>query len=126
MLCVALAWWATDAGSPAAPTPTPAVRTISWQDHFDGYLGADFVFGEMPPVVLDVETLSDGRLAVRFIRRIEEFGFLDPNAELPVDENGELDAEKLRRVENDFLSARFGPPGRRSLSCNGRDGRPAA
>jgi len=97
MLVVSLAWWASGVRSPDAQTPT--VRSISSQDHFDGYLNADFVFGEMPPVVLDVETLSDGRLAVRFIRRIEEFGFLDPNVELPVDENGELDAAKLRRVE---------------------------
>ena len=54
---------------------------------------APYVLGEWQPSVLEVESLSDGRVVVRFLRRIEEVAFLDPSRALPVDANGELTAD---------------------------------
>ena len=57
---------------------------------------------DLQPVVVDTELLSDGRVAVHFIRRIEEVAFLDPSQELPVNEAGELvkDPATLRDLES--------------------------
>ncbi len=77
------------------PTPTLA-------QSYNTYMhDAPYVIGELDPVVTDVEQLSDGRVAVNFIRRIEEVLLLDPDQALPVDENGVLltDPEKLRQFE---------------------------
>jgi hypothetical protein len=80
--------------------PGPGMALTS-EEHLDRYLRAPYVLGTLTPVVTEVEELSDGRVVVRFIRRIEEVAFLDPNAELPVDETGELtsDPAHLRRSE---------------------------
>ena len=69
--------------------------------HYARYREAPYVIGEMQPVVMEVEPLSDGRIAVHFVRRIEEVALLDPTAQLPVDENGELtrDLTTLRESE---------------------------
>jgi hypothetical protein len=83
----------------AAPGPT-MVADGSAVEHYERYVAAPFVLGEMQPVVVEVDVLPDGRIAVHFIRRIEEVAFLDPN-DLPVDEGGELtpDLRRLRELE---------------------------
>ena len=70
------------------------------EQHYERYREAPYVLGEWQPLVLEVEPLSDGRVAVYFIRRIEEVALLDPK-DLPLDENGQLtrDIEKLREAE---------------------------
>lgn len=54
------------------------------------YLTAPFVLDELDPIVLEVEELSDGRIAVRFMRRIEEIMFVEPNEPLTIDDEGAL------------------------------------
>jgi len=71
------------------------------EEHYARYLHAPYVLGDMQPVVLEVERLTDGRVAVHFVRRIEEVAFLDPDRQLPVDEDGQLtrDPALLRQSE---------------------------
>ncbi len=71
-------------------------RDISPEEHYRHYMSAPYVLGDMQPQVLEVEELSDGRVAVHFVRRIEEVAFLDPNRELPVDDSGELTSDPTR------------------------------
>jgi anti-sigma factor RsiW len=54
------------------------------------YLNAQYVLGEQEPLMLEIEELRDGRIALRMLRRIEEVAFLQPGDELPVDEDGRL------------------------------------
>jgi hypothetical protein len=67
-----------------------AAAQLTPDDHLREYLQAPFVFGELPPTLLKVEEMSDGRMAVRVLRRIEEVIFLPPDNELPVNEEGDL------------------------------------
>lgn len=80
---------------------TSMAPSLSPEDHFEKYLSAPYVLGDMQPLVVEVKELPDGRIAVHFVRRIEEIAFLDPSAELPVDDEGELtsDPTTLRRSE---------------------------
>jgi hypothetical protein len=48
------------------------------------YLAAPNVIGELEPIVLELEEMSDGRTAVRYMRRIEEVVFIDAGEEIPV------------------------------------------
>jgi hypothetical protein len=68
---------------------------------FKEYRQAPYVLDEMPAEVLDVADVGDGRVAVRFVRQIEEVVYLDPDRALPVDEDGNLitDPAVLRAVE---------------------------
>ncbi|MHC4990946.1 MAG: hypothetical protein ACYTGC_08185, partial [Planctomycetota bacterium] len=78
--------WALSAlsGSPAASPRGLEARgalpapVISADEHFDRYLEADNVLGEMEPMVLQAEELPDGRIALRYLRRVEEVTILDP------------------------------------------------
>jgi hypothetical protein len=63
------------------------------EDHLKRYLAAPYVLGDMQPVVIEVDEMSDGRIAVHFVRRIEEVAFLDPSVELPVDSDGSLTSD---------------------------------
>ena len=94
------------------PAPTPGgvdgndlIRaTFTPEDAYNEYIGqAPYVLGELEPMILDVEELSDGRIAVRFMRRIEEVLLLDADRELPVDETGALltDPKILREYERE-------------------------
>ena len=96
MLLLAAAWVATSAGLPAggpevreAVTPVPPPR-LAADDHFRQYLQAPNVLGEIEPVVLEVQEMSDGRVVVRYLRRVEEVAFIDPEQPVPVSEKGEL------------------------------------
>lgn len=58
---------------PAAGEDTPrAVRT----DHLAAYLRSPWVMGELQPLLLETEELPDGRIVLRFVRRIEEVAIL--------------------------------------------------
>lgn len=75
---------------------------MSPDEHLREYLSAPFVLGEMAPTLLEVEELSDGRTAIRFLRRIEEVAFVKPGDRLPVNENGDLNVppSELRDRQN--------------------------
>ena len=104
VLILALTWaLATLVTSPRQQPPIKAMQTgyvLTPEQHYERYREAPYVLGEWQPLVLEVEPLSDGRVAVYFIRRIEEVALLDPK-DLPLDENGQLtrDIEKLREAE---------------------------
>jgi len=80
----------TNTAVPIAATPTD----LSPDDYLHLYLakGKDvgYVLDEMPPTMLEVQVLPDGRKAVRYIRRIEEVLFLPPDQDVPVDDDGIL------------------------------------
>ena len=69
-------------------TTSPAERTPD--EHLAAYLTAPNVLGELEPVVLEVEELGDGRTAIRYLRRIEEFAFVPSEDPLPLTERGRL------------------------------------
>ncbi len=91
MIIVMVSW--------AALALTPRVPDVrSPEEHFHAYLGAPYVL-DMQPKVLEVSHVSDGRVAVRFVREVEEVLFVDPDGEWPVDEHGDLlrDLRKFRQ-----------------------------
>ena len=83
---------------PAAQSPAE----ISADEHMREYLRAPWVMGEMPPSLLQVDELSDGRKALRILRRIEEVTFIDPEAEIPITDDGHLSKplSELRSAES--------------------------
>jgi hypothetical protein len=88
-------------GPESAPSPVAPAAAITPVDGYRQYVTAPFVLGELQPLVVDVEELSDGRIAVTLVRRIEEVAFLDPEGRLPINEFGELtkDIAQLRSSE---------------------------
>jgi hypothetical protein len=103
-------WWAVvvagggDAETTSSPVqsvaePPGAVEQLTARDHYERYLEAKFVLGELDPILLDTEPLPDGRYRLRFIRRIEEYVVIDaPTTEI-IDATGGLtiDPDELRR-----------------------------
>jgi hypothetical protein len=103
-------WWAVivagrgDAGPAASPVqsvaePPVAGEQLTAGDHYDKYLEAEFVLGELDPILLDTESLPDGRYRLRFIRRIEEYVDIDAPTTGIIDDTGNLtvDPAELRR-----------------------------
>jgi hypothetical protein len=84
----------------AAPMPVQNAP-LTPEQHLQRYLEAPYVLADLQPEVLEVEQLSDGRVAVRFVRRIEEIAFLDPQLQLPVDEDGALTKDPVRLRESE-------------------------
>ncbi|MHC4083225.1 MAG: hypothetical protein ACYS15_09865 [Planctomycetota bacterium] len=79
--------------------PPAAVGALTPAEHYDEYLEAEFVLGELDPILLETEPLPDGRYRLRFIRRIEEYVVIDaPTTEI-IDDTGGLtvDPAELRR-----------------------------
>ncbi len=68
-------------------------------EHLKRYLRAPFVRGEMPPTLLDVQDVPEGRKALRILRRIEEVVYIPAEDALPVDDRGDLTKppEELRQ-----------------------------
>ncbi|MHC4128343.1 MAG: hypothetical protein ACYSUA_09275 [Planctomycetota bacterium] len=102
-------WWAVvvagrgeadpaDAAVRAAADPTAAVGGLTAAEHYRKYLEADFVLGELDPILLETEPLPDGRYRLRFIRRIEEYVTIDAPPSEAIDETGDLtvDPAELR------------------------------
>ncbi len=96
LIIVALAWFTTTKSIPIEGNSVPVA--MSPEQHYVEYRQAPYVLGEQQPEILDVEELSDGRIAVRFIRRSEEVAFLDPEG-MPLDEHGNLTTDPLRLRE---------------------------
>lgn len=108
MLILAVTW-SIMAGRPGGgpdvggrPVAADGAR-LTAEDHFREYLGAPYVLGDMQPMVVEVDQMSDGRVAVHFIRRVEEILFLDPEGDLPLDDSGELikDLAQLREPSDE-------------------------
>jgi hypothetical protein len=88
--------------APRRPGPIPVQNgQLTAEEHLQRYLEAPYVLADLEPEVLEVEQLSDGRVAVRFVRRIEEIAFLDPQLQLPVDEDGTLTKDPVRLRESE-------------------------
>jgi hypothetical protein len=106
-------WWAVVvAGRPdAEPAPAPVqavaeppvvVGGVGGQtaaEHYRKYLEAEFVLGELDPILLETEALPGGRYRLRFIRRIEEYVTIDAPPSSVIDPGGTLtvDPAELRR-----------------------------
>ncbi|MCP3903477.1 MAG: hypothetical protein GY715_07550 [Planctomycetes bacterium] len=78
---------------PAIVIQTPGLSPLSPEELLAQYLDAPWVLGEMQPVVLDVQEMTDGRIGINFMRRIEEVIFIAADEEGVLDENGELIAD---------------------------------
>ncbi len=76
--------------APDARPASESARSLSYDQHLDQYLRAPFVLGELPATLLEVERMSDGRYAVRILRRIEEIAFVEDPDTVPLDEQGNL------------------------------------
>ncbi|MDY7108486.1 MAG: hypothetical protein SYC29_07595 [Planctomycetota bacterium] len=88
--------------APRNSTPMPVQNApLTAEEHLQRYLEAPYVLADLQPDVLEVDQLSDGRVAVRFVRRIEEIAFLDPQLQLPVDEEGALTKDPVRLRESE-------------------------
>jgi hypothetical protein len=95
VIALAVAWGLTgeragpinDAAGGFAAQPAAA---LSPEEHLRQYMQAPYVLNEMPPVLLNTEDLTDGRIAVSFLRRIIEVRYVDAPEDIPVGENGEL------------------------------------
>jgi hypothetical protein len=93
LLVAALTLWVVLPGRVSFETPAIVPADLSPDDHFDRYVDAPFVLGEMQPHVLQVEEMSDGRMAIRYLRRIEEVVFVDSADDVPVNDRGNLTAD---------------------------------
>jgi len=108
MLLIGTAWWIVavnqaDERSRGGVTPviTEAAPTLSFDEHRIEYMKAPYVVGEMAPTMLHREVMSDGRTAIRFLRRVEEVLFLPEGQEPPTDADGAFttDPSRLRGDE---------------------------
>lgn len=79
-----------------------ATRELSPDEHFRKFIEADWVLGELDPILLETEPLGDGRLRLRIIRRIEEYVDTSMPPEALVDDKGALkvDPADLRRMQD--------------------------
>ncbi len=106
------AWWAVSVGrgdgasSPARLEPVGSAAVeggrLTPDEHLQQYLQAAFVLGELDPVLLDRETLEDGRHRLRILRRIEEYIDISSPPEALVDDRGRLaiDPGELRNPDS--------------------------
>ena len=89
VLLLGAAWFLTTLLPSQGTSPNLAGEGINSRltsvEHYEQYVQAPYVLGELAPVIVDVEELSDGRIAIQFIRRIEEVAFFDSVAEIPED-----------------------------------------
>lgn len=93
VVALATAWGAglLPAGprSPSGPGPAGIrLANLPPEEHLSEYMQAPYVMGEMPPTLLQVDEISDGRLAVSYLRRIVEVAYYNSAEEIPIDSNG--------------------------------------
>lgn len=72
---------------------------LSPEAHLKEYMHAPFVLGDMPPTLLQVEPLNDGRFAVSYLRRIVEVKYFDSPEQIPLDADGNLSATPHELVQ---------------------------
>jgi hypothetical protein len=65
-------------------------ETLTPDEHLREYKRAPFVLNEMPPTLLGIEQLRDGRYAVSYLRRIVEVAYFDSASEIPLNADGNL------------------------------------
>ena len=85
----------------SASRSQPNVQTVNLppEELLSEYMQAPYVMGEMPSTLLNIDELSDGRLAVSYLRRIVEVQYYNSAAEIPLDENGlSSSPRELRRL----------------------------
>lgn len=90
-------WWAIIAGTgdgvagrrapPLETVASPAIQApLTPDEHLRRYLAADFVTGELDPIVTETELLANGRYRVYFMRRIEAYTDIDAPPETVFDD----------------------------------------
>jgi hypothetical protein len=65
-------------------------EVLTPDEHLREYKQAPFVLNEMPPTLLQIDQLRDGRLAVSYLRRIVEVAYFDSPEEIPLNADGNL------------------------------------
>jgi hypothetical protein len=106
-------WWAVttgpgEVGRGGRALPEPVVApdrgwVLTPDEHLDKYLEADFVLGELDPILLDQEPLGDGRHRLRIIRRFEEYIDISTPPEAIIDDDTgklSLDPAELRKSDS--------------------------
>ena len=94
-------WWAIIAGtgdraagrrpSRIDPVAGSSIRApLEPDEHLRRYLAADFVRGELDPIVLETELLANGRHRVYFLRRIEVYADIDAPPDAVLDDPAQL------------------------------------
>jgi len=101
MLLLATSWWVVsvnqaDEQNQARQVITESAPTLSFDEHRVEYMKAPYVVGEMAPTMLHREVMSDGRTAIRFLRRVEEVLFLPAGQEPPTDQDGAFTSDPSR------------------------------
>jgi len=101
MLVLATSWWIVsvnqaDERNQARQVITESAPTLSFDEHRTEYMKAPYVVGEMAPTMLHREVMSDGRTAIRFLRRVEEVLFLPAGQEPPTDQDGAFTSDPSR------------------------------
>ena len=92
-LALGLGWIAARATAPTPPAlegvPVENVPAVlaepSPEELMSSYLDTPNVLGEWQPLFLETEEMSDGRIVLRYLRRIEEIAIFDENDELPLE-----------------------------------------
>ncbi len=95
VVALAITWSAGILPDPTASEGGPNVvgarsTVFTPEQNLDAYMQAPYVLGDMPPTLLNVDELPDGRLAVSYLRRIVEVQYFDSAADIPLDEEGTL------------------------------------
>lgn len=78
-----------DAGPGGMQTDARLVNATP-EEHLQKYMQAPYVMGDMPPTLLQVDQLPDGRYAVSYLRRIVEVKYYDAADQIPLDGDGNL------------------------------------
>ena len=92
-------WWAIIAGTgdgvarrrPPRLDPVAAIQApLTPDEHLRQYLAADFVIGELDPIVTETEPLANGQHRVYFMRRIEVYADRDAPPDAVFDDPARL------------------------------------
>lgn len=98
LIALAMAWGSaalrgrgeSDAASGNLHQADAATSILPPEAHLQQYMQAPYVMGDMPPTLLQVDQLSDGRFAVSYLRRIVEVKYYDSATDIPLDDEGNL------------------------------------